>query len=56
MEKLKPEKPRKQRAIGFLAERILDRLPKFPNDDEQWQMTVDQIAETLDASKVKLVF
>ena len=44
-------KPRKQKAIGYLAKRILDELPFEVGEDESWEMTVEQIVANFGASK-----
>ena len=35
MEEMDLGKPRKRQSIGYLAQRILDRLPDHPKDDER---------------------
>ena len=42
-------KPRKRQSIGYLAQRILERLPDHPKDDERWEMTIDQISKAIQA-------
>jgi len=51
MEEFDLKKPRKRRAIGYLAQRILDRLPLEPTENERWEITIDQIIKTFDAKK-----
>ena len=51
MDDIDLNKPRKRRAIGYLAKRILERLPDEVKDNERWEMTMDQICQTFDASR-----
>lgn len=44
-------KPRKKRAIGLLASRILEKLPDFPKDGERWEMTIQQVMKKFDARR-----
>lgn len=44
-------KPRKKRAIGFLAKRIIDELPDEPADNERWELTVEEVVKKFQASR-----
>ena len=44
-------KPRKLRAIGYLAQRIIESLPSEPAEDEIWEITIEQVIKHFDATK-----
>ncbi len=44
-------KPRKRRAIGYFASRLLDALPMEPKEYESWEITIEQVMEKFDASR-----
>lgn len=44
-------KPRKKRAIGLLAQKIVNELPDIPDKGETWEISVDQVIKTLSATK-----
>jgi hypothetical protein len=45
------KKPRKKRAIGYLAQRIIDELPDIPDEGEIWEISIEQVIQKFDASK-----
>ena len=46
-----PSSSRKNRAIGLLTTRILSELPDYPEDNESWEVCVEQVVKRLNASR-----
>ncbi len=42
---------RKEKAIGFLTQRILERLPDKVESNESWEMTVEHVTQAMGCSK-----
>ena len=47
-------KPRKKRAIGYLARRILNELPSNVDKSEIWEISVDEIVQKFDGTRAMI--
>ena len=45
------KKPRKRKSIGFLTSKILAELPDKIDENESWEITIDQVVEKFQATK-----
>ena len=45
------KQPRKDRSIGLITEKILDKLPEEPEPGQSWEMSVDQVTAFLNAGR-----